>query len=136
MSSKLQFKAFTLVEMMVVVAIVAILATLAIPNLLRSRMIANESAAQTVLKTISNGCEIYFSRIQSYPTSISDLTDAQPPFISDDYTASARSGYSFTCDTLEYDNYSCSCSPTICGLTGSKTYTITTGGILTSGDCS
>ena len=36
---------FTLIELMIVVAIIAIIAAIAIPNLLRSRMTANEGAA-------------------------------------------------------------------------------------------
>ncbi len=42
---------FTLIELMIVVAIIAIIAAIAIPNLLRSRMSANEAAATGALRT-------------------------------------------------------------------------------------
>jgi prepilin-type N-terminal cleavage/methylation domain-containing protein len=52
-------KAFTLIELMIVVAIIAIIAAIAIPNLLESRMQANESAAIGALKTYASNQSIY-----------------------------------------------------------------------------
>ncbi|HZN38803.1 MAG TPA: prepilin-type N-terminal cleavage/methylation domain-containing protein [Planctomycetota bacterium] len=46
---------FTLIELMIVVAIIAIIASIAIPNLLAARLNANESAAIATLKNISSG---------------------------------------------------------------------------------
>ncbi len=45
---------FTLIELMIVVAIIAIIASIAIPNLLAARLNANESAAVATLKNISS----------------------------------------------------------------------------------
>ena len=45
---------FTLIELMIVVAIIAIIASIAIPNLISARLTANESAAIATLKNISS----------------------------------------------------------------------------------
>lgn len=45
---------FTIIELMVVVAVIAILSAIAIPNLVSARVTANETAAASVLRTISS----------------------------------------------------------------------------------
>ena len=50
---------FTLVEIMIVVAIIAMLAAIAIPNLLRARVNSNDTAALALLKSICTSLETY-----------------------------------------------------------------------------
>jgi prepilin-type N-terminal cleavage/methylation domain-containing protein len=50
---------FTLIELMIVVAIIAIIAAIAIPSLLRSRMAANETAAIAACRTYISAQETY-----------------------------------------------------------------------------
>jgi type IV pilus assembly protein PilA len=57
-------KGFSLIELLIVVAIILIIAAIAIPNLLRARMSANESSAVGSLRTI-NTAEVTFS--STYP---------------------------------------------------------------------
>ncbi|MCM8782470.1 MAG: prepilin-type N-terminal cleavage/methylation domain-containing protein, partial [Candidatus Omnitrophica bacterium] len=124
-------KGFTLVEIMIVVAIIALLAAIAIPNLLRARVNANESNAQATLKTIATACESYASANNgNYPTAISDLTGATPAYLNEDYTASARNGYTFACPTLTTSGYTCTAVPVTLNTTGTKSFSICTGAVL------
>lgn len=58
-------RGFSLIELLIVVAIILIIAAIAIPNLLRSRMSANEASAVGSLRTI-NTAEVTFST--TYPS--------------------------------------------------------------------
>ena len=58
-------KGFSLIELLIVVAIILIIAAIAVPSFLRSRMAANESAAVAALRTL-NTAEISYS--SAYPT--------------------------------------------------------------------
>jgi type IV pilus assembly protein PilA len=59
-------KGFSLIELLIVVAIILIIAAIAIPNLMRARIAANESAAASTVRTI-NTAEV--SYITAYPAS-------------------------------------------------------------------
>src|SRR5213594_1359268 len=63
--NKKKSKGFSLIELLIVVAIILIIAAIAIPNLLRARMAANESSAVASIRTITTGEVTYQT---AYPT--------------------------------------------------------------------
>ena len=128
-------KGFSLIELLIVVAIILIIAAIAIPNLLRSRMAANEASAVGSLRTI-NTAEVTFAT--TYPTigfaSLTALGGAAPCtsatstaacLLDDVLSASAatKSGYKFavTAGTqTPVVTYSSTATPTVIGQSGQR----------------
>src|SRR4029079_12720425 len=69
-------RGFSLLELLIVVAIILIIATIAIPSLLRSRLAANESAAVANTRTINTAEVTYLSSAGGNYGNISDLIGA------------------------------------------------------------
>lgn len=122
-------RGFSLVEIMIVVAIIALLTSIAIPYLMRARITGNEAAARATLKTISTALETYALSNGAYPLDPAALLGQVPPYLTKDYFSSTLSGYNYT-PTLTLYTYSVVAAPQNSSY-GNKTFTITTGGILT-----
>ena len=99
-------KGFSLIELLIVVAIILIIAAIAIPNLLRAKMAANESSAVASMRTINTGEISYSSAYQTvgYGATLSVLGGVSPctpssttACVIDSVLASGtKSGYTFT----------------------------------------
>jgi type IV pilus assembly protein PilA len=66
-------KGFSLIELLIVVAIILIIAGIAIPNLLRARIAANEASAVSSMRTMNSACVMYNSAFGRYPANLSSL---------------------------------------------------------------
>lgn len=120
---------FTIVELMVVVAIIALLAVIAIPSILRARVNANDSMAQNALKSISTAMETYASTEDQYPPDTTSLIGVTPPYLSVDYFTGTHAGFGFNADTLTESAYTITAIPISSSL-GTASFTVTTGGVL------
>jgi prepilin-type N-terminal cleavage/methylation domain-containing protein len=63
-------KAFTLIELLIVVAIIAILAAIAVPNLLEAQVRAKASRAKSDLRSVATALELYRVDTDIYPSMI------------------------------------------------------------------
>lgn len=74
-------KGFSLIELLIVVAIILIIAAIAIPNLIKSRIAANESATVGNLKTMTNSLATYVTLYPEcgFPDSLTRLGPGSPP---------------------------------------------------------
>ena len=101
-------KGFSLLELLIVVAIILIIATIAIPSLLRSRQAAQESSAVAQIRTINTAEVTYLSSNQG---SYGDITNLiAQGFLDNRFTASV-SGYNFVV-TASGTDYTVTATPT------------------------
>jgi prepilin-type N-terminal cleavage/methylation domain-containing protein len=89
-------KGFSLLELLIVVAIILIIATIAIPSLLRSRQAANESAAVANLRTLNTAEVTYLSSTGGLYGDIAALIAAQLVDDTFDTATTPKSGYNFS----------------------------------------
>jgi len=68
-----QTKGFTLVEVLMVVAIIGLLATIAIPQFITYRATAIDSQMKSALKNAAVAMESYFAERQAYPTTVTAI---------------------------------------------------------------
>ncbi len=99
---------FSLIELLIVVAIILVIAAIAIPNLMKSRIAANEASAVGSLRVLNTSEVTYSTTYNNYTCLLSDLgppSGSTPPssaaagIIDATLASGAKSGYSFTAGT-------------------------------------
>jgi prepilin-type N-terminal cleavage/methylation domain-containing protein len=140
-------KGFTLIELMIVVAVIVIIAAIAVPNLLRARLAANESAAVGALRTISSaqhtfqgstGADVDGDGIGEYGTLV-QLSNAVPAYVDDVLGGGSKSGYFFAVtlagNPLQDEVlWEATAFPMNKGRTGNRTFYIDESGVIRGSD--
>lgn len=125
-------KGFTLVEIMIVVAIIALIAAIAIPNMLRARHNANEVAAIASLRTLVGALESYRANQTplTYPADMVTLSDADPPYIDTVLSSGTKQGYTFTYAQGSANTYTLTAVPETTGVTGTRGFFVNQTGVI------
>lgn len=119
----------------ILIPIFLLLAAIAIPNLLKARIAANDASAKAYVTMASSAIESFASANNGkYPSMEADLTSPNPPYLTDGINNKLNNGYKFSLE-LKSGSYKISATPENCGTTGTKVFTVMPKGDIQETEC-
>jgi len=133
-------KGFSLIELLIVVAIILIIAAIAIPNLLRAKIAANQASAVGSLRTLNTACIAYSTSYGTFPAALTNLgpigssgtaSSTSSDLIDSVLASGTKSGYTFKYTPgSSNQSYSVTATPIAVGTTGQSMYYTDQSGVI------
>jgi type IV pilus assembly protein PilA len=122
-------RGFSLIELLIVISIILIIITMAVPKFNQAKRFANETGAISAIRGIHEAQVQYQSQYGRFATSLAELgppqsgaaTPASADLIDATFAAGVKSGYKLTV-TGNQSGYSINANPEIFGTTGTRTF--------------
>ena len=134
---RLPHRGFTIIEILVVVAILAMLASVAVIQLLRARITTNEQLGLNSMRAVMKASQFYFIIQQRYPPDLTalGLPASNPPYIQPDLIGNgstvAKQGYVFTYTQVGGGSgFTLLADPQTAGTTGTRHFYVDQGGVI------
>ena len=141
-------KGFSLIELLIVVAIILIIAAIAIPNLIRSKLVANEASAVASVRTITTAETAYAQTFPSIgytctigelgpPASGGPITSSSAGILDAVLASGVKAGYTFSisnCTGVPISTYSSMAVPLTVGASGTRSFCSDVSGIIRQGN--
>jgi type IV pilus assembly protein PilA len=133
-------KGFSLIELLIVVAIILIIAAIAIPNLLRSKIAANQASAVGSLRTLNTACIAYSTSYGQFPSALTNLgpiasggtaSSTSADLIDSVLSGGSKSGYTFVFGAgTSNQSYTITATPITAATTGQSMYFTDQSGVI------
>jgi type IV pilus assembly protein PilA len=133
-------KGFSLIELLIVVAIILIIAAIAIPNLLRAKIAANEASAVGSLRTLNTACIAYSTSYGQFPAALTNLgpeasggtaSSTSADLIDSVLASGTKSGYVFVYTAGNSNQtYTITATPISTGQTGQRMFFTDQSGVI------
>jgi type IV pilus assembly protein PilA len=120
---------FSLIELLIVIAIILIIVTIAVPNLNNARIHASETAAIGAIRAIHEAQVQYFSTYKRFAATLAELgpptsgasSSAAADLIQEDLASGTKGGYKFVVMATP-SGYTISANPVAFGSSGRRTF--------------